>query len=129
MVSRETIVHVCAVLLAVLLLVGLEYAGILPETGPAPVWVALLFYGLVFGGAHLYLALRGEGGIVPVEARWRYLAMLVVLLGAGAVIFSAGDRSVAGVDLESVGIAVVVLTLAVYVVAESVAGYRAIRSE
>ncbi|WIV68082.1 hypothetical protein [Natrialbaceae archaeon AArc-T1-2] len=129
MVSRETIVHVCAVLLAVFLLFALEYAGILPETGPAPVWVALLFYGLVFGGAHLYLALRGEGGIVPVEARWRYLAMLVVLLGAGAVIVSAGDRSIVGVELESVGIAVVVLTVLVYFVDEAVAGYRSARPE
>lgn len=129
MVSRDTIVHTCAVVLAIAVLLGVEYYDVGTNGGPAPVPVFLLFYGLVLGGAHLYLAVRGEDGLVPVEARWRYVAMLAVLLGAGAVIFYGGDRTVGTVRLEQVGFGIVAVTILGYFLTESVAGYRASRSE
>ncbi|WP_436344828.1 hypothetical protein [Natronorubrum sp. FCH18a] len=129
MVSRDTSVHVGAVLLGIAVLVMVEYVGIGPAEGPTPVSVFLLFYGLVLGGAHFYLAVRGEDGLVPVDARWRYVAMLAVLLVAGAVVFYGGERTVATVELEMVGLAAIVLTLLAYFVSESVAGYRASRSQ
>ncbi|MCU4740430.1 hypothetical protein OB955_01605 [Halobacteria archaeon AArc-m2/3/4] len=128
MVSRDTAVHICAVVAAFLLLVVIEYAGAGSGADPAPFPVFLLFYGLVLGGAHLYLAIRGESGLVPVEARWRYVAMLAVLLGAGAVIFYGGDRTVGTVRLEQLGFAIVVVTIVAYFLTESIAGYRESRS-
>lgn len=128
MVSRDTIVHTCAVVLAIAVLLGVEHYDVGTDGGPAPVPVFLLFYGLVLGGAHLYLAIRGEDGIVPVEARWRYVAMLAILLGAGAVIFYGGDRTVAAVELEQFGFAIVAVTIIGYFLTESIAGYRESRS-
>ncbi|OIB59063.1 hypothetical protein [Natrialba sp. SSL1] len=127
MVSRDTLVHIVSVTIGLLVLALVEYTGIGPETGPAPVAVFLLFYGLVLGGAHFYLALRGEDGLIPVEARWRYVATLVVLLAAGAAIFYGGGRAIATIPLESLGYIVLVVTLAAYLVTESVSGYRASR--
>lgn len=80
MVSRDTTVHVIAVTLVLIILAVTTNSDLV--TGPTSTAVSLLCYGLVLGGAHLYLALRGEDGIVPVESRRRYLAMLTVLLGA-----------------------------------------------
>lgn len=128
MVSRDTAVHVAAVLIAFSILFVAGYYDV-AETGPASVVLFLLFYGLVLGGAHLYLAVRGADGLVPVEARWRYVTVLAVLLVAGAAVFYGGDRTLATIELETIGMAVVVVTTVVYVVTESVAGYRASRPE
>lgn len=129
MVSRDTVAHVGAVLLAlVVLLVAVFFdVGQGSTTGTAALFV--LVYGLVLGGGHLYLAVRGEDGMVPVEARWRYVAMLAVLIGAGAVATFGGDRSIATIEVRSIAYAAIVATTAGYVLIESVAGYRASRSE
>lgn len=123
MVSRDTIVHLVAVTLALLLLLIADYANLLAELGPSII-VFVLFYGIVFGGAHLYLALRGDDGMVPTGARWRYLAMLAVLLGAGVLSLYGGDRTLATIELETIGTVLIVLTLMAYFVSESIAGYR-----
>jgi len=75
----------------------------------------------VFGGAHLYYAVRGEDGTVPVTARWRYVGLLAVLLAVGALVAVGGARTL--------GTVVAVLALATYVLTESVAGYRASRDQ
>ncbi|SDQ97216.1 hypothetical protein [Natronobacterium texcoconense] len=129
MVSRETVIHVRAVLLGFLALALLTPFDAGPETGPASVVTFLLFYGLVLGGSHLYLALRGEDGMVPVAARWRYLAVLAVLLAGGTAVFYGGERSVGTIELRTIGLVVIVVTSIAYLVTESVAGYRASRSE
>lgn len=129
MISRDTRIHIRAVLLAFLVLLLLTLFDTGPETGVATVAVLLLFYGLVLGGSHFYLAIRGEDGLVPVRARWWYITTLAVLLVAGAAVTYGGDRSIAAVELETVGLVVIIVTLVVYLVAESAAGYRASRSE
>ena len=126
MVSRETIVQVVVVIVAIALLVVAESVGVATD-GVQSTALFVVFYGLVLGGAHLYLAARGEDGIVPVESRWRYLTALAVVLVVTVGITYGGDRTVAGVALESVGLAVVVVTVLAYLLAESVAGYRSSR--
>ena len=122
MISRDTAVHVGAVIVAfgVLALFG-------DTQGPQSIALVLVFYGLVLGGAHCYLAIRGEDGIIPVEARWRYVTALAVILVAAAMIVYGGDRAVLGVSLESVGLAVIVVTALAYLLVESISGYRASR--
>lgn len=129
MVSRDALAHVGAVLLAGGLLLVVDRLGVGAGTTRWTAALALLVYGLVLGGSHLYLALRGEDGMVPVAARWRYLAALAVLLGAGAVTLYAGEYTVASVEFGSVASAAVAVTVVGYLVAESVAGYRASRPE
>lgn len=129
MVSRDTAVHVQAVLLAFLVLAFLSAYDAGPETGPASVAAFLVFYGLVLGGAHFYLAIRGEDGLIPVEARWRYVVALAVLLVAGAVLLLGGEYTVGPVATETIATVVIVVTAVAYLVTESIAGYRATRSE
>jgi len=125
--SRETAVHGAIVFVAVSAVVAADYVGILPESGPAAGVVSVLVLGAIFGGAHLYYAARGEGGTVPVRARWRYVGLLAVLLAVGALVTVGGDRSLGPVGARTLGTVVGVLALAAYVVTESVAGYRASR--
>jgi len=125
MLSKDTTVQLGAVLVAVALMVVATRVGFMDGSPLVRGSFALLFYGLVFGGAHLYLAVRGEDGMVPVEARWRYVGMVAVLLGAGALLLVGGDRTVGPVAVQAVGTAVVVLTLLAYFVLEAIAGYRA----
>ena len=128
MISRGTSVHIVAVVVCITVLGILESTDFGPELGSPPIVGFLLFYGLVLGGAHFYLAVRGEDGLIPVDARWRYVAALVVLLVAGAGTVYGGDRTVATIELETVGTVVIVLTVVAYFVTESVAGYRASRA-
>ena len=129
MVSRDTAIHIVAVVLGIVALFLIDRYTIGPETGSTPVAGFFLFYGLVLGGAHFYLAVRGEDGMIPVEARWRYIAMLTVLFGTGAVIFYGGDRTIGTVSLSSIGLVVILLTIVIYGLTESIAGYRSSRSE
>jgi len=123
MVSRETRVHVVAVLLGLLALVGFGWWS----GGTAPTWiefgVLVVYNGLVFGGAHLYLALRGDGEAVPLDARWRFLGFLAVwvsLLGAMAV---AGPAEVGGVAVFSVLGVAMLIAFAAYFLFEARSGY------
>jgi len=129
MVSRDTSVHIVAVVLGLVALFLIDHYTIGPENGTTPIAGFLLFYGSVFGGAHLYLALRGEDGMVPVSARWRFIALLAVLLGAGAVVFYAGERTIASVSLSTIGLGVILGSVVSYVLLESLAGYRSTHSE
>jgi hypothetical protein len=127
MVSRDTTIHIVAVTIALIVLAVATDSNL--ATGPMATAAVLLFYGLVLGGAHLYLALRDKDGMIPVESRWRYLAMLTVLLGVGAVIIYEGERTIATLKLESIGVGIIIFTLLVYFIVESAASYRALRSK
>ncbi|WP_226041090.1 hypothetical protein [Natrinema sp. DC36] len=128
MVSRELSAQIGTISVAFLVLLVAAYFDVGVGTGPAAVAVALLFNGLVFGGAHLYLALRGDDGMIPVEARWRYVAMLGGLLGGGVLVYG-GDRTIAAVTLNTIGIAVMALAVSSYLVTETIASYRDTRAE
>ena len=129
MVSRETAAHGSAVCLA--LVIGFVAASfdVGEGTGPAGIGITLLSYGLFLGGGHLYLAIRGDDGMVPSDARWRYLAMLGALLGGGGIVMYAGDRAVGPVRLETVWIPVFVLIVGGYLLTETIAAYRDSRAE
>lgn len=124
MVSRETRVHIVAALVGLIALT--TYAWWSGGTGPA--WIQLgaivVSYGLIFGGAHLYLAVRGDGEAVPVDARWRFLGFLaiwVALLGGMAV---AGPAEVGGVAVFSVLGTMMLVAFAAYFLFEARSGYR-----
>src|SRR6056297_3451302 len=86
MVSRDTTVHATVVALALASMAALSRLA--PQTDSAlAVAAALGFNGAVLAGAHLYLARRGEDGIVPVSTRWRFVATV------GVVLFLAGVGS------------------------------------
>ncbi|WP_254764271.1 hypothetical protein [Natrinema marinum] len=123
MVSRELFAQLGAVSLAVLVLLVAAFFDIGVGTGPAAIAVAILFNGIVFGGAHLYLALRGDDGMIPVEAQWRYVAMLCGLPGGGALV-AVSDGTFATVPLRTVGFAVMALAVGSYLVTETIASYR-----
>lgn len=123
MVSRDTQVHIGAITVAVLFLAAVSVSGL--DTGPLAVAAAVVFYAIVFGGAHFYLALRGEDGVVPVASRWRYLAMLAVLFAGVLIAGAGGGRTLVGVTVEQLGAGLAVGAIVVYLVVEGVAGYRA----
>ncbi|QCS43776.1 hypothetical protein [Natrinema versiforme] len=129
MVSRDTAAHIGACCLAVLVLLVAASFDVGTGTGPVAIAVALLVNGLLFGGGHLYLAIRRADGTVPPDTRWRYVAMLGVLLGGGAIVLYAGDRTIGPVTLETVWLPLFVLIVCSYVLSEAIAGYRASRSE
>lgn len=128
MVSRDTTVHVAALLVGVGALLVAEYAEVGFGTGPESIAVLLVFYAISLGGAHLYLAVRGEDGLIPVESRWRYVATLAVLLATAAVIAIAGDRTVGPVAVRTIGLGVIGLAASGYLLTESLDGYRATRA-
>lgn len=84
----------------------------------------LLFYGIVLGGAHAYLAVRGHDGMVSVQSRWRYVTVVGVLLITGFVILIGGTTTVPGIELGTIGLAVIVITVIGYLVGESMDAYR-----
>ena len=129
MVSRDTTVHLAAIASAYVLLVLVNSLDGSAGGDAVEVLAYLLFNGLVLGGAHLYLAVRGEDGLVPTAARWRYVAAIAVLLGAGATALYAGDYVVATVELRTVASALTALAVVGYFVAEGVAGYRTALSD
>lgn len=127
MVSRDTSVHLVAVSVAFGVLIVASVVGVAPGSGPAGIAVVVALNGLFFGGAHLYLALRGEDGMVPVDARWRYVSLVVVAMGAGALALAAGGMTLASASLASILVAIVVLAAIVYLYVEVKAGYDAAR--
>lgn len=124
MPTRDTIAHVCAVFLALLVVAVTSVFEIGTDSTEASIAVLLLVYGLCLGGAHLFLGLRLEDGIVPVESRWRFLTMLTVLFVAAIAIVLAGDRTVAFLDVRTVALGAMIATAVGYVLVESVSGYR-----
>ncbi|MFP8957459.1 hypothetical protein ACLI4Y_12070 [Natrialbaceae archaeon A-CW3] len=129
MVSRDTVVHVVVASLAIVLLVLADVAGLGITEGATAGVVFIAFYGMILGGAHLVLALLGEDGMIPVEARWRYVtALAVVLVGAGLVAYG-GTSSIGPLEFRTLGYALVGITAVVYVVVEGLAGYRDTRPQ
>lgn len=126
MLSRDTTVHLGALTLAVgvLLLATVLEVG---DTTAGRVLLGVAFYGLALGGAHLYLGLRGEDGIVPAEARLRYVVTLAIVLSAWALLVLAGDVQLGPVDLHTLALLLAGLVVGGYVALEALAGYRASR--
>jgi len=123
MAPRETKVHVgIAVAVIALGSVAVQFVD------TAPQWLLLvagaLSYGLLFGGAHLYLALRGEGGEVSLVARWRFLGFLAAMIGLGVVAALAGEVAVGPVVVRTVAFWSMGAAILAYFVGEGVAGYR-----
>lgn len=87
---------------------------------------SIVFNVLVFGGAHLYLAVRGEDGSVPVASRWRFLAALGAVAVAALLAIAFGDaiESAVGVGVRGIGVGFVLVVGLAYLVAEARAGYR-----
>lgn len=125
MVSRDTAVHLSVVCLAFALLLAAQLVTSWLNVDLPLLLVAVVFNGLVFGGAHLYLAVRREDGLVPPESRWRYVAFFAVLLAIGvATALANGDRLVAGVELRAVAWSVAGVLIVAYLAAEARDGYR-----
>ena len=124
MVSRDTKVQVGTVAATLIAFFGAEYAGLLPDGGPALGAAVLVFYAVIFGGSHLYLALRGDEGMVSVRSRWRYVATLAVVLLAGIVRVFVGSATVGSVSVGTAALVVAGVVAAAYVVAESIDAYR-----
>lgn len=129
MISLDTAVHVVAVVVAIALVGGVQLIGLVPETDTAMVALLFVFYGFVLGGSHLVLALAGKDGLVPVASRWRYVATLAILFAIGAAVVVAGDGAIWGLEIGTIGLGAVVVTLVAYLYVESSDGYRSAVSD
>jgi len=110
MVSRDTAVQFVAVAVAIVLatLSGQFGSG----TSGASLLLGAASYVVVFAGAHVYLALRGEGDSVPVAARWRFVGLVLVAVTALVVGVTYRTVTVGGMGLSTVfGMLVAVLFL------------------
>lgn len=124
MLSRDTRVHIIAVVAGLGVFALVDLTGIWDVSRRGALGLALVGYGILFGGAHFYLALRNDDGLVPVEARVRYLVMLTILLLTAGVVIAWPGGDVAGVALSLIGVVVAVATIVGYVVMETRSGYR-----
>lgn len=129
MVSREMNAQIAAALVGILLLFTIPMALDVPINSTTNVGVLALFYAVVFGGAHLYLALiEKDSADFPVTARWR-----TVLLVAGlATLAVVGHGLMALTELSEqviIGTAsgIGVLGILVYWYFEARDGYREAR--
>jgi len=121
MVSRDTTVHLTVVALA---LAGLAALTRLP-TDPAVTAVALVGYnGAVLAGAHLYLAWRGEDGLVPVASRWRFVAAVAIVSSLAALAFVTEAVPIGPVSSDAVLRGGAVAAALAYLVVEARDGYR-----
>ena len=124
LVARDTSVHALADLLAVGVRAVRHLSGVLPETEAARIVTLLVFYGIVLSGSHLYLALRQEGGMVPIRSRWQYLGMLGLAFGCAVVIILAGDVELGPITVNAIALLVMGVALIGYFPTESMAGYQ-----
>jgi len=91
---------------------------------PWAVATLLVFNGVVLAGAHFYLAWRGEDGLVPVAARWRFVATVAVIVLLGGVVALTEPATVASVRTDVV-LTVLAGGIAVgYLAVEARDGYR-----
>ena len=117
--------------LAVLLGLGLLAVGsVVFEFQPGdvtPLYVLILLgsYFIIFAGVHVYLGIRGEGGAITVDARWRFVSVVAVVLILGTVaVFVESRQSVNGIDMGlTIGV-VALLVFVGYFVYEIREGYR-----
>jgi len=91
------------------------------------VLVGLINDSLLFGGAHLYLGWRGEGGMVPPSSRWRFLGALAIWLVLAAIGALGPDAMLAGVTVDTVLLLTGLIVLVSYWVLEARDGYRSRR--
>lgn len=121
-----------AVLLGLgILAVGMTVLDLQPGEGPTPIYLGVLFvsYFVIFAGAHVYLAARGEGGDVPVDARWRFIGTVAVILGLGIVgALATTLQPVEDVDPAFVVGVIALLVLVSYLVYEAREGFRAVQA-
>ena len=122
MLSRDTAIHLSAVLVA---LAVLTIASLAAPSLDDPLYLGalLVFHAILFGGAHAYLAWRGEGGMVPVDSRVRFVVALLVVLGLGAIGALGPDGEVAGVSFDAILFAIGGLVALAYFLTEARAGY------
>lgn len=123
MVSRETKVHVIAVVLGIGALVVVSVTGI-AGSFLGRVLATALMYGLMFAGGHLYFALRGEGGTVPVRSRWRFVALAGAAIVLVSIATGAGNVTVGTVQIRTLAGWGFLGVLVAYFVVEGIAGYR-----
>ncbi|WP_323675764.1 hypothetical protein [Halorubellus sp. PRR65] len=124
--TNETAVQVSAALVAFAVLIAFQTFGSALNLGNAGATVgAILFNAVVFGGAHLYLAVRGEDGSVPVASRWRLLVALgaVTVAALAAVAFRAPIESATGMGVAAIGYAFFAVVALGYLVLEARSGY------
>lgn len=129
MVSRDTQVQAGAVAIGVALLLGWSLVDGGSNAGESGVPIAETMFSLgvtfvVLAGSHLYLASRGEAGIVPVDARWRFVAVVATTLVLSlAAILLTEVEPVAGVEPHLPVLGVLAAVLAGYFVYEAREGY------
>jgi uncharacterized membrane protein (UPF0182 family) len=124
MVSRETLFH--AAVAGLVLLVALATTWVFPDTDSTlRALVLMVLYGLVYAGGHLFLALRGRDGSVPVSARWRFVALVGFLVVLGAVAYLTDPVDVGPVTTDDLLGAAGVGAAVAYLAVEGVSGYRA----
>jgi hypothetical protein len=129
MFSRETNAQMAAVLVGFLLVLVIQTIFDISIGSIIYVGVAALSYAVVFGGAHLYLALVEEDDAdLPVTARWR----TVLLVGGLATLAVVGHGLIALTELSEqviIGTAsgIAVLCILVYWYLEARDGYRETR--
>jgi hypothetical protein len=84
---------------------------------------------VILAGPHLYLAVRGDGGGVPLESRWRFAiaASIFSLAWAAGILASPGSigSDAAGLLFAGLGFAVLVG----YFGYEALARYRTVRRQ
>lgn len=130
MVSRDTAVHLAAIAVGfgVLAVWSLVDGGLgLDGDGPSVLGIALAFgwYFVVFAGAHLYLAARGEAGMVPTATRWRFVAVVAAaLLLAGLGLALTAVESIFGLRPELPVFATAIGLFVGWFFYEARAGYR-----
>jgi len=121
MVSRDTTVHLTVVALT---MVGMTVALWLPSDPAVMAVVFAAYNGAVLAGAHLYLAWRGEDGLVPVASRWRFVAAVAAVLSLAALAFVTDPVSLGPVTSDAVLRGGAVVVAVAYLVAEARDGYR-----
>ncbi|WP_436923767.1 hypothetical protein [Halosimplex amylolyticum] len=123
MVSRDTAVHVTVVALAFASLAALS-PSVVDAESPFAVVAFVAFNGVVLAGAHLYLAWRGEDGLVPVSARWRFVATVGAIVGLGVIAALTDPVAVGPLTTDGLLAALGGLVALGYLFVEARAGYR-----
>ncbi|MDS0258163.1 hypothetical protein NDI56_01925 [Haloarcula sp. S1CR25-12] len=125
MVSRDSKVQL-AVVVATMALATLWVRFGTPGAVTSGLFVVAC-YVLLFAGSHVYLAARGDGGDVPVAARWRFVGLVSFAVVALLLGNTFGGVKLDGLALSKAVWAFVTVVFLAYVVYEARDGYRASR--
>ncbi len=127
MLSRDTKAHLAAPAAGIALL---AVGGPLPGRfgADAVLAVGIVAYGVVLAGAHAYLAWRDHDGLVPVDARRRFVAVVALLPAVGAAGALGPEGAVLGVTVDGWLTTVGVATGVAYLALEARSGYLASRT-